>query len=156
MFKNLNRFQVSASSTTELRMSPFLGKKAVLVLAPANDANPNYYNSFLKMTARIRKDLSSSSIDNESLNELRNVQRELFGRFVIKGWSGVEGEPGGEGVGDDGMVPYTRENAVKLCRALPNELFDMLSSEAGSSASFYEEPEDAPPTAEELDELAGK
>lgn len=156
MFKNLDRFQVSAASTTELRMSPFLGQKALLTLAPASDANTNYHNSFLKMTAKIRKDLSAGRIDTESLNQIRDIQRELFGRFVIKTWSGVEGEPGGEGVNQDGLVPYSRENAVKLCRALPNELFDMLTAEAGDASNFYEEQDDAPPTEEELDELAGK
>jgi hypothetical protein len=155
MFKNLDRFQVSASSTTELRMSPFLGSKAVLVLAPATDANPNYHNSFLKMTAKVRKDLSNDSINSDSLALVRDIQRELFGRFVIKSWSGVEGEPGGEGVNEDGLVPYSRENAQKLCRVLPNELFDMLTAEAGAARSFYDEPADLPPTAEELDELAG-
>lgn len=155
MFKNLNRFTVNASSTVSLDMSPYLGDKAELVLAPATDANPNYHNAFLKMTAKVRKDLARDKIDGDALNMIRDIQRELFGRFVIKSWSGVEGEPDGDGVGADGLIPHTRENAQKLCRALPNELFDMLTMKAGDVANFYPEDEVLPPTAEELDELAG-
>lgn len=154
MFKNFDRFQISESSTTELGMSPFLGKNAVLVLAPATDANPNYHNSFLKMTARVRKDLQNDDISSDSLDLVRDIQRELYGRFVVVGWSGVEGEPGGEGVGEDGLVQYSRGNAQKLCRLLPNELFDMLAAEAGNPRSFYG-PGELPPTPEELDALAG-
>jgi len=155
MFKNLDAFKVSASSRTELDMSPYLGENAVLQLAPATGANPNFQNAFMKMTAKVRKDLARDKVDAESLDMIRDIQRELYGRFVIVGWSGVEGEPGGEGVDDDGMVPYSRGNAQKLCRALPNELFDMLTVKAGNSESFYPEDEVLPPTPEELDELAG-
>lgn len=154
MFKNLDRFQVDASSTTELEMRE-LGRKAVLVLAPATEANPNYHNGFLKLTAKIRKEMTGGDVDGEVLAQLRDVQRELFWRFVIKGWSGVEGEPGGDGVDADGMVPFSRENAKALCRALPNHLFDKLSLGAGAPEAFYAEDEISGPDPDELDGLAG-
>jgi len=155
MFKNLDRFAVTSSSTVTLDMSPYLGRNAELVLSPATDANPNYHNAFMKMTAKVRKDLARDRIDTDALSVIRDIQRELYGRFVIKGWTNVEGEPDGELTGPDGLVPHSRENAQKLCRQLPNELFDMITARAGDVTNFYPEDEVLPPTPEELDELAG-
>lgn len=152
MFKNLNRCAVTASSTTELEM-PELGRNATLILAPAFDANPTFQNAFLKLTAKVRR-ADLRDVDAERLDEIRDIQRELYGRYIIKGWSGVEGEEGGEGVGEDGMVPFTRDNARKLARALPNHLFDKLTIKAAEPSSFYAADE-LPPSGDELDELSG-
>jgi len=155
MFENLSRFEITRDSVAELRMRE-LGQKAVLLLAPATDANQLYHSNFMKLTAKVRKDISrGSNVDSEILETLRNIQRQLFPLFVIRGWEAVEGEPGGEGVDENGMVPFSREAAKELCQKLPDHLFDKLTLAAGAPEQFYGEDEISPPSAEELDDLAG-
>jgi len=155
MFKNLSRFEVTRDSVAELHMRE-LGPKAILTLAPATDANQLYHSNFMKLTAKVRKDISrGAAVDSEILETMRNIQRQLFPLFVIRGWENVEGDPESEGVGEDGMVPYSREAAKELCQQLPDPLFDKLTLAAGAPENFYGEEEILPPTPAELDDLAG-
>lgn len=154
MFKNLKRFDISqATSWCEM---PELGKRARILLAPATEANPNYYNAMLKLSGkRVRAMVKSDEITAEDAALNRDDDRALYPRFVIRGWEFVEGEPGGDGVGEDGFVPFTRQNAAQLCQLLPAHLMDRLRNHAATPERFYGEDEIAPPEADELDELAG-
>jgi hypothetical protein len=158
MFKDLSRFEITRESVAELHMRE-LGPKAVLKLRPATDANQLYHTNFMKLTAKVRKDISrGAAVDAEILETLRNIQRQLFPLFVLAGWEGVEGDPDADGIvelDENGMVPFSREAAKELCRLLPDPLFDKIVLAAGAPENFYGEEEIVPPSPEELDDLAG-
>lgn len=149
MFEHLKKFDIS-NSLYWLNM-PELGKKARILLAPAGDANPTYYNAMLKMSGkRVRALAKSQNITVDDTVQSRDEDRELFPMFVIKGWECLDGE--GEGLDDNGHVPYNRPNAKKLCAALPNHLMDRVRNEAATPERFYAEDEILPPEADELAE----
>jgi len=155
MFKSLDRFDISqATSWVDM---PELGKRARILLAPATEANPAYYNAMLKLSGkRVRQMVKSDQITAEDAALNRDDDRELYPKFVIRSWEFVEGEPGGDGVGEDGFVPFSRGNAAQLCRLLPDHLMDRLRNHGATPERFYGEADEVtPPEADELDGLAG-
>ena len=150
MFK-LKKYVLSGSSITRMPM-PALGAKAVLLLSPALECNSQYYNAMLKMSgARQRQLLKSKSVSAADIDMARDEDRVLYPRYVIKGWECVEGD--GEGLDENGHVPFSRENAQKLCHQLPLELMDDVRTEASTPSRFYGDDDEIPaPDAEELAE----
>ncbi len=150
MFKNLNKYALSGSSITRFYM-PALGAKAVLLLAPALEANSQYYNAMLKMSGQRQRQLAKAkSVTAADIDMARDEDRVLFPRFIIKGWENVEGD--GEGLDENGHVPFSRENAMKLCNQLPLELMDEMRGEASTPSRFYADDEIPAPDADELAE----
>lgn len=148
MFKNLNNYTLSGSSTTRFYM-PALGSKAYLTLAPALECNEPYYNAMLKLSGQRQRHLNKAkSVQCSDIDMARDEDRVLYPRFIIKGWAHVEGD--GEGLDKEGMVPFTRENSMKLCHQLPLELMDDIRNEATTTSRFYPEDEILPPEASEL------
>jgi hypothetical protein len=148
MFKNLDKYTLSGNSVTRFSM-PALGAKAVLLLAPALECNSQYYNAMLKMSGqRQRQLLKSKSVTAADIDMARDEDRVLYPRYVIKGWENVEGD--GEGLDENGHVPFTRENAQKLCHQLPLELMDDVRNEASTPSRFYADDEIPAPDADEL------
>ena len=147
-FKNLEKYVLNSDSRCWLDF-PELGSKARLLLAFAGDANPNYYNPWLAMTGkRLRKLAKADTLTAEDTAVARDEDRELFPIYIIKGWECVEGD--GEGLDENGYIPWNRRKAQELCSVLANHLMDRIRNEAATPERFY--PEDAilPPDAEEL------
>lgn len=148
MFKNkLKKFRIE-QSLTWIEM-PELGPKARIQIAPATDANPQYYNAMLKLSGkRVRTMIKTDTITAEDAAQNRDDDRELYPMFVIRGWEYVEGDEG-EGV-VDGYVLYNRRHAQLLCQELPPHLMDRMRNVAATPERFYAEDEILPPDAEEL------
>jgi len=88
--------------------------------------------------------------EDAALNRDDDVQ--LYPRFVIANWEGVEGEPGSDGVGEDGFVIFNRRAAEQLCVALNEQaphLMDRIRNTASTTERFYAD-DIAPPDAGEL------
>jgi hypothetical protein len=148
MFKNLDKYTLSGSSITRMSF-PALGAKAVLILSPALECNSPYYNAMLKMSGQRQRQLAKAkTVTASDIDMARDEDRVLYPRFVIKGWEKVEGD--GEGLDENGYVPFTRENAQKLCHQLPLELFDDVRNEATTPNRFYADDEIPAPDADEL------
>ena len=148
MFKNLDKFTLSGSSVIRMAF-PALGSKAVLLLAPALECNSQYYNAMLKMSGQRQRQLAKAkSVTAADIDMARDEDRVLYPRFVIKGWEGVDGD--GDGLDENGYVPFTRENAQKLCHQLPLELMDDIRAEASTPSRFYADDEIPAPDADEL------
>ncbi len=148
MFKNLDKYTLSGSSTTRLPM-PQLGAKAILILSPALECNERYYNAMLKMSgARQRQLAKAKGVTAADIDMARDEDRVLYPRYVIKGWENVEGD--GEGLDENGHVPFSREHAQKLCHQLPLELMDDMRNEASTPSRFYADDEIPAPDADEL------
>ena len=152
MFKKLDKYVVK---DTLLKMPfPELGKNAELLLAHAGESNKPYYSAMLAVSGRRVRELAKrKGIDADDAEKSRDEDRELYPVYIIRGWSGVEGDPDAPGdvqLDADGMVPFSRGAAQKLCKILPYQLFDKIRTEAGAIEGFYAEDEFVPPDPTEL------
>ena len=149
MFKNLSRFDVGkAMSWVDM---PELGVRARVLVAPATEANPGYYNAMLAASGkRMRRMARTDQITGEDAAQNRDDDRQLYPRHVIKGWECIEGDPSTAKEGEldgEGHVVFGRRAAETLCRVLPDHLMDRLRNHASTPERFYgaevpPEPED--------------
>jgi hypothetical protein len=145
MFEHLKRLDVAAS-TSWLDM-PELGKEARLLLRPATEANPAYYNAMLKRAAkRVRRLARADSVTVDDVRQNRDDDRDLFPLHVIVDWEGVRDDQGE-------VVPHSRDAAKELCQQLPEWSFDRVRSHAATPERFLPEGEDDPVS--DLDGLLG-
>lgn len=129
MFEHLKKFEIS-EATSWLNM-PELGDGARILLAPANDSNPHYYNAMLRASGdRVRAMVRSDKITAEDAAHNRDDDRTLYPKFVIRSWENVMGM-------DGTSVPFSRENAKELCAVLPNHLMDRIRNHAATPERFY-------------------
>ncbi len=150
MFENLKKFNIS-NAMAWLDM-PELGPKARILLSPATEANPNYYNAMLKMSGkRVRRLAKTDKITADDAQQSRDEDRELYPLFVIKNWEFFEGDEAAD-IDENGHVPFSRGNAQKLCKEMPSHMMDRLRNEASTPERFYPEDEIVPPDAPELAE----
>jgi hypothetical protein len=151
MFKNLKKFEIR-DALAWLDMSPELGPKARILLAPATEANPSYYSAMLKMSGkRVRRLAKMDNITAEDAQQSRDEDRVLYPLFVIRGWENFEGDDAVD-LDENGHVPFNRRNAQLLCDELPPHMMDRLRNEASTPERFYPEDEITPPDADELAE----
>jgi hypothetical protein len=148
MFKKLNKFDIR-DALAWLDM-PELGPKARILLAPATEANPNYYNAMLKMSGkRARRMVRTDRLTADDAQQSRDEDRELYPLFVIRGWENFEGDEADD-LDENGHVPYSRQNAQILCKEMPSHMMDRLRNEASTPERFYPDDEIVPPDHEEL------
>lgn len=128
-FNSLKKLEVSEASTAEFTLSVLEGAP-VLILAFAGEANAPYFNALLRQvrpaTAGKKR---NTGITAEKMRENREKDRELFGRFILKGWEGVTDDSGQE-------VPWTPENGQAFLEALPSWIFDDIRAFASSPENF--------------------
>lgn len=147
-FKSLDRFDIRQAMTWV--DMPELGARARIMIRPATDANPAYFNAMLKMSGkRVRQQVKTDEITAEDAALNRDDDRQLYPLHVIAGWEFIEGEPEGGGLDENGHVPYSKFAAKQLCEILPNHLMDRLRNTASTPERFYGD-EPAPPDPAEL------
>ncbi len=128
-FAHLQKLNVDATKTVEFPMYE-LGDDAVLLLAPATEANKPYYNQILKSSQRTAQMMrAKKGMDSAMVKQGRNEDRKLYPQHVIKGWSGVKGSKGEE-------VPFSPEEASDLVNQLPDYLFDNIRNFAAMPQNF--------------------
>lgn len=154
MFKNLEKFNISdAMSWLDM---PELGPKAQILVAPATEANPNYYNAMLKMSGkRVRRLAKTDNITAEDAQQSRDEDRVLYPLFVIRDWKYCEAdEDATDTIEEEGIeyVPFNRRNAQLLCQEMPPHMMDRVRNEASTPERFYPEDEIVPPDGPELAE----
>jgi hypothetical protein len=144
-FKHLQRYDVE-KKTVPFTFYQIAGEPIVECL-PATEANRPYHNALLKRNAKLAQRFRAGRISREMLEKSRDEDRELYAKFVVKGWRNVKDDNGAD-------VPFTQEAAAEFFEALPNWLFDELRVWASSPGNFVDE--DAESLGEEeVDDLAG-
>ena len=128
-FSHLRRHAVDVTRTAEFTLFQIEGAP-VLVLAPANQCNPGYYNAMLRRSRRIAQ--TGGRITKELVDQSRRDDLELFPQHVVRGWRGVKNAAGAD-------VPFTRENCSAFLRALPEYVFDEISRFAAVAANFVDD-----------------
>lgn len=154
MFKNLSKFNIrKAMAWVDM---PELGPKARILVKPATEANPNYYNAMLALSGkRVRAMVKTDKITAEDAALNRDDDVTLYPKHVIADWQGIQADApaGSEGVDDKGNVIFNRRAAEQLCDALNKQaphLLDRLRNTASTPERFYADDEIAPPDADEL------
>lgn len=132
-FTNLNAVKVSENITTEYRVSQISleGETPILIVAPATNANRPYMNATLKASAKITQQIRGGRLDSRLLDANRESDRELYTKFVVKGWSNVRESNGQE-------VDFSLSNCRDFMTALPDWIFDDLRTFCGHSPNFIE------------------
>ena len=104
----------------------------VLQLASASESNKPYYNALLKKSGKKVRAVKSNRIDERMIKENREENKELFSKYVIKGWSGIL-DSNGEG------VEFSVENVRAFLDALPDWIFDGVVQYASDVQNFIDD-----------------
>lgn len=115
-----------------------------LELKHAGQANRNYTNAVVKANAKSGA-MRRGRVDANLLAENLQLDRDLFPKYVITGWDGIQD-------GDGELVPYTQQACADLLNALPDWIVQELSGFAARASNFI--PDDMP-TDDEVDDQAG-
>lgn len=149
MFKNLKRFEIKG--TTSWIDIPELGARARILVKPAGEANPPYYNAMVRLSSqRIRKIMRTDAVTAEDSAANREDDRKLFPKHVIVDWEYVEADVPDDAPEEEKYVPYSKDNAALLCRELPNHVFDGVRNKAATPERFYQDEDEPIPDSEVL------
>ncbi len=123
---------------------PEISPDARICVRPATEANPAYYNGMLRRAAtRARRIARTEKITVEDAEQNRSEDRELYPRYVIINWEGVQTRAGV-------AVPFTADNVREFCAKLPAWLFDRLRNFAATPERFLPDGAEPQPDAQEL------
>lgn len=140
-FSNLTKYKVATDRVVPYDLGVVLGERdgkpvtAVLRVAPANELNTPLLNEVLrrgkaKEGGGRKVSATPSTAQLLSLaNESREEDRELYAKFVVKGWANVFDDTGKES-------PFTEGNCHDFLRCLPDDIFDDLRRFCQSPDSF--------------------
>lgn len=130
-FSHLKELDVAADKTAEFTLHQITvnGRTPVLVVAPATEANKPYFNALLKRAGKAARQMKAGNISADLLEKNRDEDKELYPRYVLKGWRDMVDAGGAE-------VPFSAEEASNFVEALPNWLFDELRNFCGNPTSF--------------------
>lgn len=135
------------SSTTSVYVMTELEPSPRLVVRPATEANKAYFNEALRRQRNLAR---TRKITVATVEQGRDVDRDLYPQFVIVGWERVYARVQGEN-GEPAKlvpVPYSREACRDFIAALPGYVLDGLRTFCSDAGSFVEEME--PVDVEEL------
>ena len=129
-FGNLEKLEISQSrSWIDL---PEVGAGARLLVVPATESNPAYYNAMLRLsTARSKMAVRSNQITAKMVDDNRSDDRQLYPDLVIVDWENIVDENGEP-------AQFTRDNCADFCAQLPSWLFDRIRNEASTPERFLD------------------
>lgn len=119
------------------------GVSPTLILRPATEQNPAYFNALIKRNRKAAQIIQAGGVTAGLIAQNRNEDRELFPAHVIDGWENMLEADGAE-------VPFNLQNCRDFVNALPDYIFDTVRDHAGTHRNFVP---DAPDPGE-VEELA--
>lgn len=131
-FGKLNELTVTANTTAECKLFHITvnGKSPILVVAPATEVNKPYFNEQLRRVSSSVKQVKAGAINASMLEEGRDDDRELYPKFVIKGWRDMLDHETGE------EIKFSRKVCEEFLQALPDHVFDYIREFAANTSSF--------------------
>lgn len=139
-FSHLQKLEVSRHTTAEYEFIDLRGNPTLTVV-PATEANQGYFGTLLKRNKTYARRLRSQGMTRELLQKNRNEDRELYAKFVVKGWRGIRDADGAD-------VPFSPEACREFFNKLPDHMFDDVRAFCAEPSSFIEIIDD-----EEVEEL---
>lgn len=127
-FSNFEKLKVSADMTASFPLDMIEGE-ASLLLAPATEVNREYYNALLKKSRSKMSSISAKKVNADTVKRNRNEDRELYGKYVLVGWTHVLDSEGNE-------VKFTKENGKQFLSSIPNWMFDQIRGFASDPQNF--------------------
>lgn len=140
-FGQLRALEVTADKTAEYTLHQVQGTPT-LILAPATESNVPLFNAALKHAGKAANRAKAGAEKTlGTIKEGRTQDRELYSRFVVKGWRDVVDVNGDE-------VPLTRDNCLDFLTALPDYMFDDVREYSREPSNFVDELPDTEAVAE--------
>ncbi len=140
-FGQLRALEVTADRTAEFILHQVEGAPT-LVLAPATESNIPLFNAALKHAGRTTNRVKAGAKQNlGTIKQGRTQDRELYAKFVVKGWRRVVDVNGDE-------VPFCRDSCLDFLTALPDYMFDDVREFAREPSNFVDELPDTEAVAE--------
>lgn len=129
-FSHLKKHEVSADQTADYVFYEIAGEPT-LTVAPATPANKRYNSEMTKRNLPLYKRVRAAgdSAMAKAAEDIRDTDRDLYAKHVIKGWSNVFDADGNE-------AKFNKENCAAFLEALPDYMFDMLRDFASNNSSF--------------------
>jgi len=130
-FDHLKKLSASADKVTSYPLYQITDEPE-LMLVQANSSNKEYFNASLRKNSGSIRRLRGQNFSAGMIDETREVDRELFAKFIIKGWKGVKDSEGKD-------VVWSKEVCHEFLKALPNYIFDDVRNFASDEANFVDE-----------------
>lgn len=109
------------------------GANPVLIGRYAGEANRPYYNEMLKRQMKTvsakQAAFKAGAVNPEMIGETRDMDRELFPKFVLTGWENVTD-------GSGKAVKFNADDCRGFLEALDNEDFDDVRNFFGNRVNF--------------------
>lgn len=125
--------EVQKNKTVEYEVAEIVGSP-VLVMVHAGEGNKPYFNAISARASKQARRYRSGRRLGEAFEENREHDRELFPKFVIKGWRGIVDHDGNE-------VPFSVAACASFIEKMPGWLFDRIRNFAADPESFIEDDE---------------
>lgn len=133
-FSYLKQVDVKSDDTKEYHIDQIsiAGKTPVLLVASATESNTQYYNSLLRDAVKNARKVKKGGVSAEMMKKNRDQDRELYPKYVIKGWYNVP-----DATGED--VRFSQEACSDFITQLPDWIFDDLRNYCSDPTNFVEE-----------------
>lgn len=105
------------------------GKSPTLIVGPATEANPSYFNALLKRSARSARQIAAGKVNAGMIAENREEDRNLYPLHILRGWEDMVDAKGKD-------IEFTREDAVEFIGELPDWVFDDIRNFCGRPDNF--------------------
>lgn len=104
------------------------GRDTLVRIARAGPSNPRYQRVLESKTKKYRRLIQNDLLDTSVAD---GVMMEVFAETVVLGWENMEDR-------DGNVLPYSRENCLRLFQELPDFFYD-IREQATKSALFRRE-----------------
>lgn len=104
----------------------------ILMVLSATESNKPFFNAVLKKSRKRTKQVQSGAIDSNFISDSREEDKELYAKWIVKGWSNLKDAQGKS-------VEYKEEYCLEYLRALPWQVFDELRAFCNEPNNFRDE-----------------
>ena len=137
-FAHVKQSRLTQNSTADLTLYMIDmgdGESPTLTLTPATEINKPYFNAVLKRSGKFARRVQTGKLNINTIRENRDEDRNLYPKFIVKGWSGV--------IDSDGTtVPFTVADCGDFLGAVDDWVFDEIRAFAGNPENFLQESDD--------------
>ena len=128
-FSHLDKLNVSKETTATYILYQISGEPE-LTVSTSTQANKPYFNAVLR-----RSGSKAGKRHKPNIEQARAEDRDLFPRYVIKGWKGIKDAKGK-------AVKFSESNCSDFVAALPDWIFDEIRVFCGNVQNFVDTPDD--------------
>jgi hypothetical protein len=130
-FSQFQRLEVSSTKQIDY-IFPQLGGQVSVKVICATEENKPFFNAMLKRARKNNKMVQAGAINVNVVANNRNEDRELYAKYIVKGWSNVTDKSGKP-------VEFNETECLDFLKALPGHVFDGLREFCGNLMNFSEE-----------------